>query len=179
MNQPWSYMRSPSWPPSRLPHWASWLRAVILRLWQILCYYFLRASLVAQMVKISCSAGDLGSVPGLGRSPGEWNGNPLQDSCLENPMDRGAWLTSVHGVVESDITEWLTHTHPHVISSGIGYVPFSISYPTLRLRLNVCKSLNFLLSSVCFSFFLPELNSGLLTYLPLHSFFSSLVLICC
>ena len=37
------------------------------------------------------SAGDLGSVPGLGRSPGEGNGNPLQYSCLENPMDRGAW----------------------------------------------------------------------------------------
>ena len=38
-----------------------------------------------------CSAGDLGSIPGLGRSPGEGNGNPLQYSCLENPMDRGAW----------------------------------------------------------------------------------------
>jgi len=36
-------------------------------------------------------AGDLGSIPGLGRSPGEGNGNPLQDYCLENPMDRGAW----------------------------------------------------------------------------------------
>ena len=38
----------------------------------------------------ACNAGDLGSIPGLGRSPGEGNGNPLQDSCLENPMDRGA-----------------------------------------------------------------------------------------
>ena len=38
-----------------------------------------------------CNAGDLGSIPGLGRSPGEGNGNPLQYSCLENPMDRGAW----------------------------------------------------------------------------------------
>ena len=37
------------------------------------------------------NAGDLGSIPGLGRSPGEGNGNPLQDYCLENPMDRGAW----------------------------------------------------------------------------------------
>ena len=43
-------------------------------------------------VKVSaCNAGDLGSVPGLGRSPGEGNGNPLQCSCLENPMDGGAW----------------------------------------------------------------------------------------
>ena len=38
-----------------------------------------------------CNAGDPGSIPGLGRSPGEGNGNPLQDYCLENPMDRGAW----------------------------------------------------------------------------------------
>ena len=38
-----------------------------------------------------CKAGDLGSIPGSGRSPGEGNGNPLQYSCLENPMDRGAW----------------------------------------------------------------------------------------
>ena len=49
-------------------------------------------SLVAQMVKVSAyNAGDPGSMPGLGRSPGEGNGNPLQYSCLENPMDRGAW----------------------------------------------------------------------------------------
>ena len=39
----------------------------------------------------ACNAGDLGSIPGSGRSPGEGNGNPLQYSCLENPMDRGAW----------------------------------------------------------------------------------------
>ena len=42
------------------------------------------------------NAGDLGSVPGLGRSPGEGHGNPLQYSCLENPMDRGAWWITVH-----------------------------------------------------------------------------------
>ena len=47
---------------------------------------------VAQVVKASTyNAGDLGSIPGLGRSPGEGHGNPLQYSCLENPMDRGAW----------------------------------------------------------------------------------------
>ena len=51
----------------------------------------------------ACSAGDLGLVPGLGRSSGEENGNPLQYSCLENPMDRGAWQATVHGVSqESD-----------------------------------------------------------------------------
>ena len=47
------------------------------------------------------NAGDPGSIPGSGRSPGEGNGNPLQYSCLENPMDRGAWLATVHGVAKS------------------------------------------------------------------------------
>ena len=54
------------------------------------------------------SAGDIrdtGSIPGLGRFPGEGNGNPLQYSCLGNPMDRGAWWAVVHGVAkESDLT---------------------------------------------------------------------------
>ena len=46
----------------------------------------------------ACNAGDPGSIPGSGRSPGEGNGNLLQYSCLENPMDRGAWQATVHGV---------------------------------------------------------------------------------
>ena len=45
----------------------------------------------------ACDAEDPGSIPGLGRSPGEGNGNPIQYSCLENPMDRGAWWPTVHG----------------------------------------------------------------------------------
>ena len=49
----------------------------------------------------ACNAGDLGSIPGLGRSPGEGNGNPLQYSCLENPMDIGAWWATVHRVTKS------------------------------------------------------------------------------
>ena len=51
------------------------------------------------MVKESaCNAGDLASIPGLGRSPGGGHGKPLQYSCQENPMDRGAWQATVHGV---------------------------------------------------------------------------------
>ena len=49
----------------------------------------------------ACNAGDPGSIPGLGRSPGEGNGNPLQYSCLENPMDGGAWWATVCGVAKS------------------------------------------------------------------------------
>ena len=47
----------------------------------------------------ACNAGDLGSIPGLGRSPGEGNGNPLHYSWLENPMDREAWRATVYGVM--------------------------------------------------------------------------------
>ena len=49
----------------------------------------------------ACNAGDLGSIPGLGRSPGEQNDNPLQYSCLENSMDRGAWQATAHRVTKS------------------------------------------------------------------------------
>ena len=58
------------------------------------------ASLVAQTGK-RLSTGDLGSNPGLGRSPGEGNGNSLQYSCLENPMNRRVWQATVHGVAKS------------------------------------------------------------------------------
>ena len=54
--------------------------------------------------EFACNAGDMGDaglIPGSGRSPGEGNGSPLQYSCLENPMDRGAWWAAVHGVTKS------------------------------------------------------------------------------
>ena len=57
----------------------------------------------------ACNAGDLGSIPGGG------NGNPLQYSCLGNPMDRGAWWAIVHGVAELYTTEELTHMHTHFL----------------------------------------------------------------
>ena len=66
-----------------------------------------RASLVALVVKnLPANGGDsgnVGSVPGSGRSPGEGNSNPLQHSCLENPMDRRAWWATVHGVTKSQM----------------------------------------------------------------------------
>ena len=58
--------------------------------------------MVKNVVKNSaCNVGDLGSIPGLGRSPVEVYGNPLHYSCLENPMDRGAWQITVQGVAKS------------------------------------------------------------------------------
>ena len=52
-------------------------------------------------VKESANAEDMGSIPGLGRSPGGGHGNPLRYPCLENPMDRGTWWATVHGVTKS------------------------------------------------------------------------------
>ena len=67
----------------------------------------------------ACNAGDLGSVPGSGRSPGEGNGNPLQYSCLENPMDGGAWQATVDGVTKSRtrLSDSLSHAWPAESSS--------------------------------------------------------------
>ena len=64
------------------------------------------------MWESACNAGDPGSVPGLGRSPGEGNGNPLQYSCLGNHMDRGAWRAAIHGIAKS-WTRCVTDFHFH------------------------------------------------------------------
>ena len=68
----------------------------------------------------ACNAGDSGSIPESGRSPGEGNGNPPQYSCLENPMDGGAWQATVHGVarVGHDLATLLTMTTNMVPTSG-------------------------------------------------------------
>ena len=67
----------------------------------------------------ACNAGNLGSIPGLDRSPGEGNGNPLQYSCLENPMDGEAWRATVHEVTESDMTEQLSIVHAKMLNNNI------------------------------------------------------------
>ena len=65
-----------------------------IKVWQ---FYFLSFPHSSVGKKYACKAGDPGSIPGSGRSSGEGNGYPLQYSCLENPMDRGAWRATVHG----------------------------------------------------------------------------------
>ena len=62
--------------------------------------------------KLPTNAGDVGSIPGLGRCPGEVNGNPLQYSCLGNPVDRGAWWATVNGVAKIRL-ELVTKQHYH------------------------------------------------------------------
>ena len=75
----------------------------------ILITVSIRTSQVALVVKnLPANAGvirDAGSIPGLGRSPGGGHGNPVQYSCMENSIDRGAWWATVHGVTESGMTE--------------------------------------------------------------------------
>ena len=76
----------------------------------------------------ACNARDLGSIPGSERSPGEGNGNPFQYSCLENPMDGGAWWATVHGVAKSwtqlsDFTSLLYFTSLHFPFLNLALLP--------------------------------------------------------
>ena len=82
----------------------------------------------------TCNAGDLGSIPGSGRPPGGGHGNPLQDSCLENPTDRGAWWATVHGVTENRTKRLSTAQHKHpqpfgLAASHTGSLMVSFPFP--------------------------------------------------
>ena len=94
--------------------------------------------LLGSEVKASaCNVGDLGSIPGLGRSPGEGNGNQLQYSCLENPMDRGAWWAILHRVAKSR-TRLRDFTMSHCLDS-VSSVQFS---SVAQSCLTLCDPMN-------------------------------------
>ena len=128
----------------------------------------------------ACKAGDPGSIPGLGRSPGERNGNPLQYSCLENSMDRGAWLQSMGSqrVRHDWATNTHTHTHLPLCDSSLSPTPpaplsftqpFKLQFLFLFLSLP-CLFLWFLLS---FSLVPPPILSPYLdTFLDLYFWLS-------
>ena len=73
----------------------------------------------------ACSAGDQGSIPGLGRSSGEGNSNPLQYSCLENPVDRGAWQATVCGVTKSWTRLTNTRCKKQTLKSAAHVLPWA------------------------------------------------------
>ena len=83
----------------------------------------------------ACSTGDLGSITGSGRSPGEGNGNPLQHSCLGNPMDRGSQGATVPGIAKSR-TQLSVHTRWHRISCFLPMCPLHSSHQA------ICRSLS-------------------------------------
>ena len=114
------------------------------------------------------NAGDLCSIPGLGRSPGEGNDNPLQYSCLENPMDRGAWRAIVHGVTKSwtwlsDFTKEVSNYLSTTKSSWIGKL-FDSTYHNFQLCLSVYITALPFLSSVTFfpvGYVWPTVNTSI------------------
>ena len=110
------------------------------------------------------NVGDPGSIPGLGRSPGEGNGNPLQYSCLENPMDREAWWATVHGVAKSRTRlSYFTSISLQVKTSSL--ILFLLGYKgfTMLHQFQTCSS-----ESPLFLFFAGE-GGGTFLYRPLWS----------
>ena len=133
----------------------------------------------------SCNAGDLGFIPGLGRSSEEGDGNPLQYSCLENPMDRGTWRATVHGVTKSRTYHIVMVSAIHQYESAIGiheappsWTSFTPPTPTLPSRLLQSTGL----SSLCHtanSQWLSILHMVIYVSMPLSLFVPPSLFPCC
>ena len=113
----------------------------------------MRVSLVAQWARIQSTcqyAGDMGLIPGLGRNSGEGNGNPLQDSCLGNPMDRGAWWAIVHEVAKESDTDSLPAEPPgkpkNTGVGGLSLLQGIFPTPELNWGLLHCRQILYQLS---------------------------------
>jgi len=102
----------------------------------------------------------MGSVSRLGRLPGGENGNPLQYSCLENPMDRGAWWATVHGIKKSQTklsNGTCTHTHTHTHTHTINYYSASVQFSSAaQLCPTLCEPMNLSTSGLPVHNQLPE-----------------------
>ena len=94
----------------------------------------------------TCNAGDPNSIPGLGKSPGEGNGKPLQYSSLENSMDRAAWWTTVHFSKELDMAEQLTFTHSLRLGQVISVLLSNLHFTSIS---KIICSLSVWLTSFC------------------------------
>ena len=130
-------------------------------------YSLFRASQVVLVVKnLPANAEDIrdtGLIPGLGRSPGEGNGNPLQYSCLDNPMDRGAWRAAVCGVTKrwtwlKQLSTWIHHLCMYVFIVHICMDLFII-YLSISLSITcICMYVYIYLSSIMYIMYLLPMN---------------------
>ena len=120
---PWTaaYQAPPSMGFSRREYWS------VHTIYEFIChsFFFLNIYVLfkgfpgsSEDKASAYNAGDPGSIPGLGRSPGEGNGNPFQYSCLKNPMDRAAWRATVHRVAKSRTRlSYFTHTPTYFLAA--------------------------------------------------------------
>ena len=117
-----------TWKQSKCPSTDEWIKK-IWRVCMCVCVYIYTHIYIygtegyvcvwLKWKESACNARDVGLISGLGRSPGEGNGNPLQYSCLENSMDRGSWLATVHGVSKCQtlLSDEHTRTHTEILLS--------------------------------------------------------------
>ena len=124
----------------------------------ILAAYFMGFPSGSDCEESACSVRHPASIPGLGRSPGEEIGNLLQYSCLENPLDRGAWQVTVHGLQRVRQTEQLTHT----------VCTFQISYPYIAPSPSLSPLVTTSLFSISVSLFLFVIFTSFFYFFAFH-----------